>query len=290
MFYHPTAHHVSYFPVMPSPWLLFDDPTDDAVRIVRTDASLLDFAGRPSELVRLLRIVATTPQAGGDAGVAALRDSDGMLTALAEERLMAAEERLSDKLARAVGGRLAGVVTVLPRDTTAPARREFFVYCPAGAELSERLLARACNKFAPFGLAFAHGADPQWAKFDKHLRPTPQQLRRGRDAQVVSELLERGDTLTPARPVRHVVEFPDRDAGHRFAGALQALGFRLAQESRMEEMEAGVRLTVERPDPVDLDSISAVTWTLSQLAEQNGGRYQAWSAHVTSGSKQHDQA
>jgi hypothetical protein len=292
--YHPTTAHESYEQVMPSRWLLFDVPSADDVRIVRVDAALLAGHARAGSgkaapagggLPRLLRIMASTPVIAGQAmPPEGLRQADGQLTAPAEDRLLAAEDRLADKLQRAVQARLAGVVTHLPADPTAPARREFFLYCSEHAELSERLLARACNRFAPFGLAFAHTLDPAWAKFDKHLRPTPQQLRRGQDAQVVSELLERGDPLTPARPVRHVVEFPDRPSGHRFAGALQALGFRLANERQSEGPT--VELIVERPDPVDLDSISAVTWTLSQLAEQSGGRYRDWSAGVAASAGQ----
>lgn len=243
-------------------WIGFDAERDDALALITVDLAFTEVApdDRRPHLVRVT------------IGFNAVLES-GLPDASDLDAVNALEDPLLARM-EATGAAMVGRVIT-------DGRRHFFFYTPDPAA-SEAAAASALRGVKDREVAVEASHDPEWALYSEYLLPTGPEYRRSQDAQVVHALEEAGDPLEVPRPVDHFIFFTEQAPRDEFAQQARDAGFEvelLEAEAGLDDEEPyGVRL--RRDDPVDLDSISAVTIELDEAADNAGGRYDGWEAVV----------
>jgi hypothetical protein len=239
---------------MSNTWQIYETRIGDQPASVRIDFTFTNQEFRPDFLTHLLYVWVQlqTPDANGLAV-----DAEG-------EPLQQIEDALLDLLGAEYGAIPVGVATTA-------GRREFYYYAESGEELHEQL-APLLAEFPDYTFQFGDKLDLQWEHYFGYLFPSPTEYQRVLDAQIVAQLREHRDPLTP-RPVQHFFYFRTPDARELVKQQLHAQGFSLDSEP---DLEHGFGLQLTRTDAVDLDSIHAVTAALTLLALEHEGQYDGW--------------
>lgn len=243
-------------------WIGFDAERDGAHAVITVDLAYTEVApdDRRPHLVRVT------------VGFNAVQD-DGLPDPADLAPVNALEDPLLAQL-EASGAALVGRVAT-------QGVRHFFFYTP-DPDASEAAAASALRAAKDRQVEIEASHDPEWAAYTDYLLPTAPEFRRSQDAEVVRALEEAGDPLEVPRPVDHFIYFAEQAPRDEFAEEAREAGFEVelldAEDAEGDDEPHGLRL--RRDDPVDLDSISAVTIELDEAAEEAGGRYDGWEAFV----------
>lgn len=206
----------------------------------------------------------------------------GLPTHAALDAVGPLEERLIEALGEQFDARPAGIINTR-------GRRELYFYSPPTEE-SGALIAGILEEFPEFVASLGIKEDPEWGHYFEVLFPGPEMLRWMMDRRVVEQLEEQGDPLVVPREVNHYCYFLTADDRGSFEAEVAPLGFAVADETEDPEQELAFGACVTRQDPVDLDSINAVTSLLTAAAERADGEYDGWEAAVVGGADGGDAA
>ncbi|MBX3403929.1 MAG: DUF695 domain-containing protein [Phycisphaeraceae bacterium] len=123
--------------------------------------------------------------------------------------------------------------------------------------------------------------DPEWGVYASIL-PSPAVERWMADMQLIDTLEKHGDPLTVEREVIHYAYFDDLESAEAFAADSEPEGFEVEIREPDEEIEQfGVVLTQQ--SAVDMDTIGAITQTLSERAAELDGEYDGWECALVKG-------
>ncbi|MEL6890764.1 MAG: ribonuclease E inhibitor RraB [Actinomycetota bacterium] len=115
--------------------------------------------------------------------------------------------------------------------------------------------------------------DPEWTIFDR-VRPIGMERQSMDDLRVVRNLHDHGDIGGP-RQILHVVQGVSGDHLQGFVASMRSLGY----VTEVDAPELGV-LVIHEAVPSEVTSDS---WTIRQVAERIGARYDGWRCEVRRG-------
>ncbi len=169
-------------------------------------------------------------------------------------------EMALEQVVAATGGRLAGTIrsqtrlwnlVALPTDEQA----HEFATLPLPEQAS---------------ISVAPTRDPQWSIFDR-VRPVGMEQQSMEDLRIVRNLHDHGD-VGGARQIVHVIHDVGADRLQEFVAAMISLGYR----TETDVTDLGV-IVIHESEPAD---VTADSWTIRQVAERHGGRYDGWRCEV----------
>jgi len=192
---------------------------------------------------------------------------DGLSNSDEAPTLHQIENALASALSETCGAILGGRITT-------EGRREFYFYGETcdGFEITAKNCLAA---FPEYRFDLQSEQDPEWKQYFDALYPSPRDMQRMANRDVLDALERNGDVHTIVREVDHTLDFPSETARKRFCNQVLEQGYRLTQESEFEG-ERGFRMTVSRDHSVDQDTIDEIVLNLMELAEQFGGEYDGW--------------
>ncbi len=112
--------------------------------------------------------------------------------------------------------------------------------------------------------------DPDWTIFDR-LRPVGMEQQSMEDLRIVRNLHDHGDVGGP-RQILHVIHDVQPDHLQEFVASMISLGYRTESDAP----GLGV-LVIHESEPAEVTSDS---WTIRQVAERHGARYDGWRCEV----------
>ena len=112
--------------------------------------------------------------------------------------------------------------------------------------------------------------DPDWTIFER-VRPIGMEQQSMEDLRIVRNLHDHGD-IGGSRQILHVIHDLAESQIQPFVASMISLGYR----AEVEAPELGV-LVVHESEPSEVTSDS---WTIRQVAERHGGRYDGWRCEV----------
>jgi len=196
---------------------------------------------------------------------------DGLPAPDEAEALTRVEDMLAATLAPA-GALYAGRVTLA-------GFREHLFYLPDAAGVRAELDAvRAA--LADYDLAEQGEDDPAWQVYRHELFPTPRTWRWLQDRRAVEALARRGDRGERPRPVDHQASFPSAEAREAFVAEQAAQGFEPVARRDDGPPPHGFGVDLRRDDPVTLQAVHAVAWSVAEAAVRHGGAYDGWEAEA----------
>ncbi len=196
----------------------------------------------------------------------------GMTTDAEADRLWKMEEGLVRELSASADAVFVGRVT-------SDGARSFYFYVSDPGPVPETT-EHAVDQFPGYDAHIDVDDDPNWSDYLETLYPAPVDWQQIFDRQLVEQLIEAGDPLTPAREVAHYLYFNSTDGREQFIEVVTPLGFDTSDrgEQQGEDYPFGVRIT--RPDPVVMDHIHNITRDLLSHAAPHGGIYDGWECEL----------
>lgn len=200
---------------------------------------------------------------------------DGLSSEEEAETLWAIEEAFIPK------------VTVLCKATfcgriTTSGRREFYLYAESPEGFSESVM-EALGDFPGYEFHLGKENDPAWKQYLDVLFPSPEDLQRIANRDVLDALGRHQDVSAIPRLVQHWIYFPNPEARSRFRKAASSSGFRIESESAapVDATEFSYGISVVRIQAVVQAEIDATVIELLHLAQKFGGDYDGWESPVT---------
>jgi uncharacterized protein (TIGR01619 family) len=161
---------------------------------------------------------------------------------------------------------------------TTEGRREFYFY----GEVKDGFPKAVRKALAGFeGYRFDVGAqeDPDWEQYLNVLYPSPEDLQRIANMDLLDVLVEKGDVLTVPREVRHWMYFSSEPSRALFRDAATAAGFMVVSESSTEgKLPFGI--SVARTQSIEQNSIDRTVLELLNLSRHFDGEYDGWETPV----------
>jgi uncharacterized protein (TIGR01619 family) len=199
--------------------------------------------------------------------------ADGFSDSSEANTLWEIEEAIQQSLTAMCDAQLVGVITTA-------GRREFYFYASSPAQFAETV-ATAIRVFPVYDFDFGEKPDPEWAQYRDVLYPSPRDLHRISNRQVVENLQKNADPLTQPRDVQHWIYFPSAESRDAFSQRVVAKGFVVRPWPDQKESECRTyTLSISRTDRVDLESINSVVLDLFELANELDGEYDGWETQV----------
>lgn len=246
---------------MSGQWEFFYCAIEGAPASVFVDTSLYDTApdtDRPHRVIVTAFLQEPTEQ--------------GMTTDEEAERLWKIEERLVGLLAETAGAVFAGRIT-------ADGERAFYFYVSNSGPVPEKA-EHAFDQVPGYDFHVDIDDDPEWSDYIDTLYPAPIDWQQIFDRQLVEQLIEAGDPLTPPREVAHYLYFNAQEGREQFTEIVEPLGFQIADTTEQPEEDHPYALRITRHDPVVMDHIHNVTRDLLAHAAPLGGIYDGWECEL----------
>jgi uncharacterized protein DUF695/regulator of ribonuclease activity B len=163
------------------------------------------------------------------------------------------------------------------RITTA-GHREFLFY---GADDNgfRDAVSEVMQKFSAYKFDMGSKADPDWRQYLDVLYPAGEDFQRMSNMDVLDALLDAGDTLRPAREVRHWIYFGTSADRQSFAAKVKALRYKIGPETDGPQ-DRPFGLVIARDQSVTPDQIDNAVIELYRLAKDVGAEYNGWEALV----------
>ncbi len=160
---------------------------------------------------------------------------------------------------------------------TTDGRRTYYFYCERG-EAFEKRVAEAMRAFPDYEFETGHRDDGEWLIYREFLYPSPADVKRMRNRDVLELLRERGDRPQLPRLIDHWAYFPNRAAAESYAQWLHGEGYSAEHRETDEGGSHVVRFfRVDQPSLID-----EIAHPLEQRAAELGGEYDGWECQVVS--------
>ena len=157
---------------------------------------------------------------------------------------------------------------------TTEGRREFYFYGETKDRLRQAASA-AMKGFDDYKFDIGSQNDPEWEQYLDVLYPSPEDLQRIANMDLLDVLVERVDILSVAREVRHWLYFRSESSRVLFRGAAAAVGYQIVSESNAKgELPFGIEVT--RTQSIEQCSIDATVIELLHLSQRFDGEYDGW--------------
>lgn len=162
--------------------------------------------------------------------------------------------------------------------STGRGMRDFFFYVH-DPDRFEREAISAMVGFETYRFELGSRDDPQWSVYADFLFPTPLDMQRILNRQLIDQLRENGDDLLKARPIDHSAVFAEAGQASAFVAWAQENGFGIAQNGEEPDAQDRRIVVIMRHDkPVDIDRVAL---SVFDRAIGLGGVYDGWGCQVT---------
>jgi uncharacterized protein (TIGR01619 family) len=161
---------------------------------------------------------------------------------------------------------------------TTEGRREFYFYGETENGFHHAVKA-ALKGFAGYRYDIGSQEDSQWGQYLNVLYPTPEDLQRIANMDLLDALREKGDVLTVAREVQHWMYFGSEQSRALFRDASASAGFKVVSESRSEK-DLPFGIVVARTQSIEQESIDRTVIELLNLSRRFDGDYDGWETPV----------
>jgi regulator of RNase E activity RraB len=135
------------------------------------------------------------------------------------------------------------------------------------------------RQFAAYKYDYNSQEDPSWDQYLNVLYPSPEQLERIGNQDLLDHLLTQGDNPLIEREIRHWIYFPSAELRDAFKQALDS-PFEVDHEYD-EDNGNPFALVVKRIQSLQQPQIDDTVIELFRLAEQFQGNYTGWETPVT---------
>jgi hypothetical protein len=181
------------------------------------------------------------------------------------------EDALTLCLFRACQALLCGRITT-------EGRREFDFYGET-KDGFRRAVREALAGFEGYKFDLGQQEDPSWGQYLKVLYPSPEDLQRIANMDLLDQLVKRGDVLTGPREVRHWMSFPSEQSRALFREAAAGGGYGIAGEKNSNgEFPFGISVT--RTQAIEQKLIDQTVIELLRLCRNFDGDYEGWETRV----------
>jgi len=161
---------------------------------------------------------------------------------------------------------------------TTEGRREFYFYGETKQGFRQAVKA-ALAGFEGYRFDIGDQEDSEWAQYLNVLYPSPEDLQRIANMDLLDVLVKRGDVLTVARQVEHWMYFPAEASRSLFRDAAIAAGFKIVSEpSAKGDLPFGI--VVARTQSIEQNTIDQTVLELFNLAHRFDGDYDGWETPV----------
>jgi uncharacterized protein (TIGR01619 family) len=197
---------------------------------------------------------------------------DGLSDSAEAGTLYSIEDALSTQLEKSCGSVVAGRITTC-------GRREFYFY-GATSDRFEAAVAQTLAAFPTYKYDLGHQLEADWNQYLNVLYPSPNDLEKIKNGEVLANLKKLGDVHSIPRPVMHWIFFASQVKRSEFCVAVELQGFTVEEQYSVEgDFPLAVRLT--RFQSVEVPRIDEAVLTLRSIAERFGGDYDGWETQVT---------
>jgi uncharacterized protein (TIGR01619 family) len=161
---------------------------------------------------------------------------------------------------------------------TTEGRREFYFYGET-KDGFRKAVGQALTGFDGYKFDVGEQEDSLWEQYLNVLYPSPEDLQRIANMDLLDVLVEKGDVLTAAREVQHWIYFRSEPARALFRDAATAAGFGFVSESSSKgELPFGI--VVARTQSIEQNSIDRTVFELLNLSRRFDGDYDGWETPI----------
>ena len=196
---------------------------------------------------------------------------DGLSDGKEAPTLYKIEDALAPSLARECQAILSGRITT-------EGRRELYFYGEAKEGFS-KVVKDAMKSFEAYKFDVGEQEDSSWNQYLNVLYPSPEDLERIANADLLEKLVERGDVLTVPRKVQHWMSFRSEQSRALFREAATGAGYGIVGEYDSDrEFSFGISIT--RTQSIERDLIDQTVIELLRLCAAFDGDYEGWETPV----------
>lgn len=181
------------------------------------------------------------------------------------------EDSLKECLAHECQAILSGRITT-------QGRREFYFYGEKREGFRNSVEA-ALKDFEGYKFDLGDEDDPGWEQYINVLYPSPEDLQRIANMDLLDVLKKNGDVHTVAREVQHWLYFGSDSSRAHFRDAVAGSDFNIDSEY-MSEGQLPYCIVVPRTQSVEQSAIDSTVIELLQLAQEFGGEYDGWETPI----------
>jgi uncharacterized protein (TIGR01619 family) len=181
------------------------------------------------------------------------------------------EDALSPFLARECRAILSGRITT-------EGRRELYFYGET-KDGFRNAVRDALKNFEGYKFDIGEQEDPSWNQYLNVLYPSPENLERIANMDLLDRLVEKGDVLTVPREVHHWVSFRSEQSRALFREAAAGAGYGIVGEHESNgELSFGISIT--RTQSIEQKLIDQTVIELLRLCGTFNGDYEGWETPV----------
>jgi uncharacterized protein (TIGR01619 family) len=161
---------------------------------------------------------------------------------------------------------------------TTEGRREFYFYGETREGFRDAV-ETALKGFEGYKFDLGDQEESSWSQYLNVLYPSPENLQRIANVDLLDVLKERGDLSTVPRKVLHWIYFPSELSRSLFRDAVVAAGFSVDSEFNSQG-ELPFAIVVACTQSIEQESIDRTVVGLLRLAESFDGDYDGWETPV----------
>ena len=197
--------------------------------------------------------------------------TDGLSDSKEAPTLYKIEDALTPFLADACQAILCGRITT-------EGRREFYFYGEAKNGF-RNAVRNALTGFEGYKFDLGEQEDASWNQYLNVLYPSPEDLERIANMDLLDQLIKRGDVVTVPREVRHWMSFRSEQSRALFREAAASAGYGIGGENDSDgEFPFGVSVT--RTQSIEKTLIDETVIELMRLCRNFNGDYEGWETPV----------
>jgi len=161
---------------------------------------------------------------------------------------------------------------------TTEGRREFYFYGETDTGF-RKAVENALRVFEKYKFDLGTKRDPLWHQYLNVLYPSPEDLQRIANMDLLDVFAKQGDIHSVPREVQHWLYFRSSADRSRFRDAASAAGFTIMSE-KASDNSTPFGISVVRVQPIDQVAIDGTVLELQILAQNFNGDYDGWEAPV----------
>jgi regulator of RNase E activity RraB len=197
---------------------------------------------------------------------------DGLSDGGEAPRLFEIEDALTPRISSSCGAILSGRITT-------QGRREFYYYGETGEGFEEAVSA-ALAGFKGYRYDLGQQRDEAWDQYLTVLYPSPEDLQRILNRDLLDVLVGKGDILTVPREVRHWIYFSSDAARALCLQEAAKAGFKISSPELPAKGDLPFGASVSRTQSVEQNVIDTTVIELLQLTQRFDGEYDGWETPI----------